>query len=394
MLEQALGGAPVPAVEIPELPPASQVPKPASKPESTSPAFHRVEPSDEPRSPSLQRGDLWHPPSDVDGGATGRSQEAGPESIDDLDGNETDEEEELAADRARFRAAVAEADEVPQDASLRRGLALEAPAHVAPPSAVHSPPAPSSRLVPSKPESAVAASRPAASGHTPATVAASATSSAAPVASMGGSESQLNGASSARFENPPDTFPRLAPAGERPKLLLKIGTDPRALILSEGQALRRCVQKGWLWKKADTSKWLRRWSRRYFRVVVHTKVQLLNEEAAMLGAEQPEMDEIVTAAWLLYYADDLVPEPKETIDLFGRTAAFTKVPSMAEKYPSAFEVAHDRRRIYYLRPDPKLDEIGQSEAMLREEADRWIATINAAVESINELFITRFRRAS
>lgn len=138
------------------------------------------------------------------------------------------------------------------------------------------------------------------------------------------------------------TFASLAPRSERPKLLLKvrgehvvvasrqrdwrrprprceavprnvpvdglctqIGMEPDELILAEGQSLRRCVQKGWLLKYSDDARWIKGWKRRYFRVVVHTSVELLNAEAAGRGAQLPRMDEQVTAAWLLYYEDQL-----------------------------------------------------------------------------------------
>ncbi|KAA0152302.1 hypothetical protein FNF27_01726 [Cafeteria roenbergensis] len=188
------------------------------------------------------------------------------------------------------------------------------------------------------------------------------------------------------------TFPRLAPRDERPKLLLKIGLDEAAFILAEGQSLRRCVQKGWLLKQSDPSRWIKGWKRRYFRVVVHTRVELLNEDLSMRGAQQPRMDEVVTAAWLLYYEDELVTEPKETIDLFGRRAGSPE-PSVERSFPSAFQVAHERRRTYVLRPCP-IDNETEDLDVLADESTRWTHTINAAVDSIGRLFIERFRRAA
>ena len=84
----------------------------------------------------------------------------------------------------------------------------------------------------------------------------------------------------------------------------QIGLEPDELILAEGQSLRRCVQKGWLMKFSDDARWIKGWKRRYFRVVVHTSVELLNADAAGRGAQLPRMDEKVTAAWLLYYEDE------------------------------------------------------------------------------------------
>jgi len=105
---------------------------------------------------------------------------------------------------------------------------------------------------------------------------------------------------------PRDSTPRPHAVPPLPSLLPRsqIGVEPHALILAEGQSLRRCVQKGWLFKRSEKTKWLRGWKRRFFRVVVHTTVTLLNEDMAMRGAQQPRMDEVVTAAWLLYYDDE------------------------------------------------------------------------------------------
>ena len=51
------------------------------------------------------------------------------------------------------------------------------------------------------------------------------------------------------------------------------------LELTEGQTLRRCVLKGWLWKKASKGMF-RSWSQRFFRVVVHTEVKVVGPETA------------------------------------------------------------------------------------------------------------------
>ncbi|CAE7281049.1 unnamed protein product, partial [Symbiodinium sp. KB8] len=137
-------------------------------------------------------------------------------------------------------------------------------------------------------------------------------------------------------------------------------------------------------------------------------VELLNEELSMRGAQQPRMDEVVTAAWLLYYEDNVrrqpwysgtlgntqprVTEPKETIDLFGRRAGSPE-PSVERSFPSAFQVAHERRRTYVLRPCP-IDNETEDLDVLADESTRWTHTINAAVDSIGRLFIERFRRAA
>lgn len=85
-------------------------------------------------------------------------------------------------------------------------------------------------------------------------------------------------------------------------------------------------------------------------------------------------------------------EPKETIDLFGRRAGPPE-PAVERSFPSAFQVAHERRRTYVLRPCP-IDNETDDMDMLADESTRWTHTINAAVDSIGRLFIERFRRAA
>lgn len=85
-------------------------------------------------------------------------------------------------------------------------------------------------------------------------------------------------------------------------------------------------------------------------------------------------------------------EPKETIDLFGRRAEAPE-PAVERSFPAAFQVAHERRRTYILRPCP-IDNETEDMDMLADESTRWTHTINAAVDSINRLFIERFRRAA
>ena len=87
-----------------------------------------------------------------------------------------------------------------------------------------------------------------------------------------------------------------------------------------------------------------------------------------------------------------VTEPKETIDLFGRRAGSPE-PSVERSFPSAFQVAHERRRTYVLRPCP-IDNETEDLDVLADESTRWTHTINAAVDSIGRLFIERFRRAA
>lgn len=85
-------------------------------------------------------------------------------------------------------------------------------------------------------------------------------------------------------------------------------------------------------------------------------------------------------------------EPKETIDLYGR-AADTPADARFQAFPEAFQVSHDRRRTYYLRPAPSEGEMATA-AELMADRTRWVQTINAAVESIGRLFVERFRRAA
>jgi hypothetical protein len=163
--------------------------------------------------------------------------------------------------------------------------------------------------------------------------------------------------------------------------------------LHRGQVLRRCVQKGWLMKKANAGKFklLRRWKRRYFRVVVHTTVQPVLPGGPEGHTGEPTLDEVITAAWLLYY-EDATPgaDAKSTIVLGGTRAQPVQDDAMSRKYPDAFEIFHPRRRTYFLRPCPPEDGSAMPQT---QRTDHWIATVNAAVDTVGKLFTLRFRRA-
>ena len=93
--------------------------------------------------------------------------------------------------------------------------------------------------------------------------------------------------------------------------------------------------------------------------------------------------------WLYYYETDVSPtEAKASIDLTGTGSSPSNAEGMLAKYPEAFEVAHPRRRTYYLRP--VLQQEGVSSV---GEAIHWIETLNAAVDSIGKLFTHKFRRS-
>jgi hypothetical protein len=101
-----------------------------------------------------------------------------------------------------------------------------------------------------------------------------------------------------------------------------------------------------------------------------------------------DLVEIVQAAWLLYYDDDSGDkEAKATIALEGMRARATTVRKLRERYDDCFEIFHERRRTYYLRP------LGTSRHGVSEQTGaQWIRTINAAIDTIGNTFESRFRR--
>ena len=184
------------------------------------------------------------------------------------------------------------------------------------------------------------------------------------------------------------------PPDRRPPLQVRVRQGANWMTLTEGQTLRRCVQKGWLWKKSATGM-RRHWKQRYFRVVVHTEVKVVS--AVAMGLDPAEtgpklLDEVITAAWLLYYEDDkYAGDAKATIDLEGTVAQGTSDAAIQTKYGDAFEIFHPRRRVYQLRPVHPSEGF---EPVPHERGSHWIATINAAVSSLGKLFTLRFRRST
>lgn len=171
---------------------------------------------------------------------------------------------------------------------------------------------------------------------------------------------------------------------------MECGFD-RPLALTEGQTLRRCVLKGWLYKRSDSS-WRSNWAKRFFRVVVHTEVQRVMPRSgaslAELKAPCP-LEEFIKAAWLLYYIDDgPAKEAKASIALDGMSARATADPKLQRKFPNCFEVYHPRRRCYYLRP------LEPDEALSKtQKSTHWVKCVNVALSTVDKLFTSKFRRA-
>ena len=89
------------------------------------------------------------------------------------------------------------------------------------------------------------------------------------------------------------------PAGKT--LLVRLPSGDGSFIeLFENQVIKRCVMKGWLSRKPNPLiAFFRGWTKRYCRIIVHTKV----ERVPAYNPVGFSLDERIQSAWMMFYPD-------------------------------------------------------------------------------------------